>query len=148
MVSPFVLRIWTRIRAHGHGRAAPPCCGPPHCIPSSSIRTVTVGFGFAPNLLTSSALSIRGALAGSCSVSANTAGGDFRPALRTMAPDTAQGRNVYRTRRRRQQSPVWCAGAAAAMSLAMALLRSIATVGGYTLASRVLGFVRDVLVAA
>lgn len=30
----------------------------------------------------------------------------------------------------------------------MALLRSIATVGGYTLVSRVLGFVRDVLVAA
>jgi putative peptidoglycan lipid II flippase len=30
----------------------------------------------------------------------------------------------------------------------MALLRSIATVGGYTLLSRVLGFVRDVLVAA
>ncbi|MGE0746981.1 MAG: murein biosynthesis integral membrane protein MurJ [Rhodospirillales bacterium] len=30
----------------------------------------------------------------------------------------------------------------------MALLRSIATVGGYTMASRVLGFVRDVLVAA
>src|SRR5947209_8752203 len=34
------------------------------------------------------------------------------------------------------------------MSLAMALLRSIATVGGYTLLSRILGFVRDVLVAA
>jgi putative peptidoglycan lipid II flippase len=30
----------------------------------------------------------------------------------------------------------------------MALLRSIATVGGYTMASRVLGFLRDVLVAA
>src|SRR5258708_28819480 len=30
----------------------------------------------------------------------------------------------------------------------MALVRSIATVGGYTLASRILGFVRDVLVAA
>src|SRR5258708_8218406 len=30
----------------------------------------------------------------------------------------------------------------------MALIRSIATVGGYTLASRILGFVRDVLVAA
>ena len=30
----------------------------------------------------------------------------------------------------------------------MALLRSIATVGGYTMVSRVLGFARDVLVAA
>lgn len=30
----------------------------------------------------------------------------------------------------------------------MALLRAMATVGGYTMASRVLGFVRDVLVAA
>ena len=30
----------------------------------------------------------------------------------------------------------------------MALLRSIATVGGYTMASRVLGFVRDILIAA
>src|ERR1700681_1261696 len=30
----------------------------------------------------------------------------------------------------------------------MALLRSVATVGGYTLASRVLGFVRDILTAA
>ena len=29
----------------------------------------------------------------------------------------------------------------------MALIRSIATVGGYTMASRVLGFVRDVLIA-
>src|SRR5262245_39167100 len=30
----------------------------------------------------------------------------------------------------------------------MALIRSVATIGGYTLLSRVLGFVRDVLVAA
>src|SRR6185437_12808614 len=30
----------------------------------------------------------------------------------------------------------------------MALLRSVATVGGYTLASRVLGFVREMLIAA
>ncbi len=30
----------------------------------------------------------------------------------------------------------------------MALLRSIATVGGYTLTSRVLGFIRDILLAA
>src|SRR5512146_3043282 len=30
----------------------------------------------------------------------------------------------------------------------MALLRSAATVGGYTMASRVLGFVRDILTAA
>ena len=29
----------------------------------------------------------------------------------------------------------------------MALIRSIATVGGYTMASRVLGFIRDVLIA-
>src|ERR1700733_1366337 len=30
----------------------------------------------------------------------------------------------------------------------MALLRSVATVGGYTLASRILGFIRDILLAA
>jgi len=30
----------------------------------------------------------------------------------------------------------------------MALLRSVATVGGYTMASRILGFVRDMLTAA
>ena len=30
----------------------------------------------------------------------------------------------------------------------MALLRSVATVGGYTMASRVLGFIRDILTAA
>ena len=30
----------------------------------------------------------------------------------------------------------------------MALIRSAATVGGYTMASRVLGFLRDILIAA
>jgi hypothetical protein len=57
--------------------------------PLSSIRTFTVGFGFQPNLLTPPALSSGRALAGSGwgakeTLQAITAGGDFRPALRTF----------------------------------------------------------------
>ncbi len=57
--------------------------------PLSSIRTVTVGFGIAPNLLTP-ILADR-ALAGFESLSLSlkgfvTAGGEFHPALRTNAP--------------------------------------------------------------
>jgi len=52
--------------------------------PFSFIRTLTVGFGFAPNLLTLPILSGRKALAG-LGVAAFTAGGDFHPALRTSA---------------------------------------------------------------
>lgn len=48
----------------------------------SFIRTLTVGFGFAPNLLTFPAL--QEALAGSPAESRNTAGGEFHPALRTL----------------------------------------------------------------
>jgi hypothetical protein len=53
---------------------------------SSSIRTVTVGSGFAPDLLTprrnGMADSTR-ALAGSPAHGRHTAGGEFRPALKT-----------------------------------------------------------------
>jgi hypothetical protein len=52
--------------------------------PFSFIRTVTVGFGVAPNLLTLSLEQERKALAG-LGVAALTAGGDFHPALRTSA---------------------------------------------------------------
>jgi len=54
--------------------------------PFSFIRTLTVGFGFTPNLLTLPSTEIREgkALAG-LGVAALTAGGEFRPALRTSA---------------------------------------------------------------
>src|ERR1700738_5459897 len=51
--------------------------------PFSSIRTLTVGFGIAPNLLTLPQR-LRKALAGLGYVTL-TAGGDFHPALRTSA---------------------------------------------------------------
>jgi hypothetical protein len=50
--------------------------------PFSFIRTLTVGFGFTPNLLTLPW--VRKALAGLGCVTL-TAGGDFHPALRTSA---------------------------------------------------------------
>ena len=51
--------------------------------PFSFIRTVTVGFGVAPNLLTLSPLSVgRRSRAWAFAL---TAGGDFHPALRTSA---------------------------------------------------------------
>src|ERR1700726_3053099 len=51
-------------------------------VPLSSIRTVTVGFGFAPNLLTLPNLAGARGLRRSLAI---TAGGDFHPALRTSA---------------------------------------------------------------
>src|SRR5438046_5116596 len=56
-------------------------------LPLSSIRTLTVGFGFAPNLLTLSALSSdrrSRAPASAVKLQTITAGGDFHPALRTF----------------------------------------------------------------
>ena len=50
--------------------------------PSSFIRTVTVGSGIRPDLLTFR--SAAEALAGSCDDVAPTAGGDFHPALKTL----------------------------------------------------------------
>jgi hypothetical protein len=53
----------------------------------SFIRTVTVGFGLTPNLLTPIRSDANRALAGLCaglSATAITAGGEFRPALRTL----------------------------------------------------------------
>ena len=70
--------------------------------PFSFIRTLTVGFGIAPNLLTLLPLSSSGrkALAG-LGLSTLTAGGDFHPALRTSAAryETAWP-ELCRTRRR------------------------------------------------
>src|SRR5690348_10907086 len=50
--------------------------------------------------------------------------------------------------RRRGRGPCSVPGESRLRGPAMALLRSVATVGGYTMMSRVLGFVRDVLTAA
>jgi hypothetical protein len=50
--------------------------------PFSFIRTVTVGFGFAPNLLTPPLWGGRRSRAWAFAL---TAGGDFHPALRTSA---------------------------------------------------------------
>jgi hypothetical protein len=49
----------------------------------SFIRTVTVGFGVEPNLLTPASVKRPGAR-GLMRLDANTAGGEFRPALRTL----------------------------------------------------------------
>jgi len=50
----------------------------------SFIRTVTVGFGIRPNLLTRISLSANAALAGSPPLAQQpTAGGEFHPALKT-----------------------------------------------------------------
>jgi hypothetical protein len=58
------------------------------CIAVSCIRTVTVGPGIAPDLLTLPPPRRRKALAGSreriVDAAADTAGGDFHPALRTL----------------------------------------------------------------
>ncbi len=66
-----------------------------HCktssIPFSSIRTVTVGFGVAPNLLTLP-LGTAGAR-GLMRRNAITAGGDFHPAPRTFAAPAPWSRN-------------------------------------------------------
>src|SRR3954447_8665724 len=82
--------LGTRIRAHGttNSRILRCVCHRPF----SFIRTLTVGFGVAPNLLTlpfrtksfSGQKSLGKALAG-LGLSALTAGGDFHPALRTSA---------------------------------------------------------------
>jgi len=54
-----------------------------HIFPLSSIRTVTVGFGIAPNLPTPPVA--RRALAGFGELLAITAGGEFPPAPRTRS---------------------------------------------------------------
>jgi hypothetical protein len=56
--------------------------------PLSSIRTITVGSGVSPDLLTLFAdhIILKQALAGSRHVP-YTAGGEFRPALRTLLTD-------------------------------------------------------------
>ena len=50
----------------------------------SFIRTVTVGSGIAPDLLTSTAAGQVSSARGLLQLLANTAGGEFRPALRTL----------------------------------------------------------------
>jgi hypothetical protein len=70
--------VETRIRAYGTTRRANVRLSRPF----SFIRTLTVGFGIAPNLLT--LLLKKKALAGLGDVTL-TAGGDFHPALRTSA---------------------------------------------------------------
>ncbi|CUT11906.1 hypothetical protein BF49_2986 [Bradyrhizobium sp.] len=76
-------QLRTRIRAHGttNSRILRCVCHGPF----SFIRTLTVGFGVAPNLLTLPlSKALRKALAG-LGLTALTAGGDFHPALRTSA---------------------------------------------------------------
>src|SRR6202163_3957450 len=71
--------------------------------PFSSIRTLTVGFGIAPNLLTLPQR-VRKALAGLGYVTL-TAGGDFHPALRTLAARDERPEVNYGERRLREQGP-------------------------------------------
>jgi hypothetical protein len=78
--------------------------------PFSFIRTLTVGFGITPNLLTLFPKEIpRGfqgkkALAG-LGFFTLTAGGDFHPALRTSAARHERPKGNYDERLRRQQAP-------------------------------------------
>jgi hypothetical protein len=51
----------------------------------STIRTITVGFGFTPNLLTFPPLLIKAGKRSRAFIKMITAGGDFHPALRTLA---------------------------------------------------------------
>src|SRR5882757_732115 len=69
--------------------------------PFSFIRTLTVGFGITPNLLT--LLREKKALAGLGYVTL-TAGGDFHPALRTSAARSS-GQGNYDEAQPRQQAP-------------------------------------------
>jgi hypothetical protein len=57
----------------------------------SFIRTVTVGFGIEPNLLTPASWKKPGAR-GLMRLHANTAGGEFRPALRTLLQHQGRSR--------------------------------------------------------
>src|ERR1700710_2072373 len=74
--------------------------------PFSFIRTLTVGFGITPNLLTLFPWDCRGkkALAG-LGCFAFTAGGDFHPALRTSAARYGQPDENYDQWPGRQQAP-------------------------------------------
>jgi len=78
--------------------------------PFSFIRTLTVGFGFTPNLLTlfpkDSIREFQGkkALAG-LGYFTLTAGGDFRPALRTSAARYERPKGNYGEWAGRQQAP-------------------------------------------
>src|SRR6476661_1909574 len=74
--------------------------GPPQ--PFSFIRTLTVGFGITPNLLTLPRA--RKALAGLGYITL-TAGGDFHPALRTSAARYERPDTNYGEWRPRQQGP-------------------------------------------
>src|SRR5258707_2662178 len=76
--------------------------------PFSFIRTLTVGFGITPNLLTlfpAKKTWRKKALAGLGYVTL-TAGGDFHPALRTSAARNGRPRAEYGQTARRQQAPL------------------------------------------
>jgi hypothetical protein len=72
--------------------------------PFSFIRTLTVGFGITPNLLTLPPHKRKKALAG-LGFSTLTAGGDFHPALRTSAARVERPKGNYDERPGRQQAP-------------------------------------------
>src|SRR2546423_1361623 len=72
--------------------------------PFSFIRTLTVGFGITPNLLTLPQ-GVRKALAGLGYVTL-TAGGDFHPALRTSAARNGRPEGKYAQAQCRQQAPL------------------------------------------
>ena len=80
-----VFLVRTRIRAHGHSAAPVETLEHGCQIPFSSIRTVTVGFGVAPNLLTlpKAPKGIRQALAG---LSPNHLGLNTPPGSRLLPP--------------------------------------------------------------
>src|ERR1700756_901514 len=79
-------RVVARIRARENAAATRPCNGnaAAHTSRFSFIRTVTVGPGIAPGLLTLRSWRREGARGLPRRVAA-TAGGEFRPALRTLS---------------------------------------------------------------
>src|SRR4030088_1166404 len=70
--------------------------------PFSFIRTLTVGFGVAPNLLTLPLLRGRRSRAWACAL---TAGGEFHPALRTSAARYERPARNYAEMRPNRQAP-------------------------------------------
>ena len=93
----------TRIRAYGTTSPTRKRARPPQ--PFSFIRTLTVGFGIAPNLLTLLPSGEKKALAGLGYVTL-TAGGDFHPALRTSAARNERPAREYDESPGRQQAPL------------------------------------------
>src|SRR5438445_12469295 len=95
--------ILYQVQNHGSLNVTAPRLRAEPSQPFSFIRTLTVGFGITPNLLTLPQ-GLRKALAGLGYVTL-TAGGDFHPALRTSAARNGRPAGKYDETPRRGQAP-------------------------------------------